>query len=181
MELGGNAPFIVFDDADLDVAVDGLMVAKFRNTGQSCIGANRALVQDSVYDAFAERFSQRVRNLAVGDGFTDGVHIGPLINQAGIQKLQEHIVDAVSKGARILTGGKRHPSGGFFFEPTVLIDVSAQTRLAEEESFGPLAPLMRFSANFPPGTSATTAGGPVYAADVLQAPRTYGVITSVHF
>jgi len=145
MELGGNAPFIVFDDADLDTAVESLMVAKFRNTGQSCIGANRVLVQDAIYDTFAEKFAQRMRHLKVGAGFDDGVQIGPLISEAAVKKVEAHIADAVSKGARVLVGGKRHILGGLFFEPTVLTEVPPGAQLSSEESFGPLAPLLRFT------------------------------------
>jgi succinate-semialdehyde dehydrogenase/glutarate-semialdehyde dehydrogenase len=144
MELGGNAPFIVFDDADVDAAVEGLLVAKFRNTGQSCVGANRVLVQDGIHDAFAERFTQRMRALKVGDGFEVGSQIGPVISAAGVEKLERHIADAVEKGARVLAGGRRHALGGQFFEPTVLTGCTPAMQLSREESFGPLAPLFRF-------------------------------------
>jgi len=145
MELGGNAPFIVFDDADVEAAVEGLLVAKFRNTGQSCVGANRVLVQDGVHDLFAERFTQRMRALKVGDGFDAGSQIGPVISAAAVAKLERHIADAVAKGARVLAGGKRHALGGLFFEPTVLAGCTPDMELAEEESFGPLAPLFHFN------------------------------------
>jgi succinate-semialdehyde dehydrogenase/glutarate-semialdehyde dehydrogenase len=144
MELGGNAPFIVFDDADVDAAIEGLLVAKFRNTGQSCVGANRVLVQDGVHDAFAERFTQRMRALKVGDGFEADSKIGPVISAAAVEKLERHIADAVAKGARVLAGGKRHALGGQFFEPTVLTGCTSAMQLSCEESFGPLAPLFRF-------------------------------------
>jgi succinate-semialdehyde dehydrogenase / glutarate-semialdehyde dehydrogenase len=145
MELGGNAPFIVFDDANLEAAVEGLLVAKFRNTGQSCIGANRVLVQDGIQDVFVEKFLRRVQDLKVGDGFTPGVNIGPLINMAGVEKVEEHIGDAQRHGARLLIGGKRHSLGGNFFQPTVLTECTSAMRLAHEESFGPLTPVFRFA------------------------------------
>jgi succinate-semialdehyde dehydrogenase/glutarate-semialdehyde dehydrogenase len=145
MELGGNAPFIVFDDANIDAAVEGLLVAKFRNTGQSCIGANRVLVQDRIHDVFVEKFLRGVRDLKVGDGFAPGVNIGPLINRAAVEKIEEHIGDALRQGARLLSGGKRHSLGGNFFQPTVLTECTLAMRLAHEESFGPLAPVFRFS------------------------------------
>ncbi len=145
MELGGNAPFIVFDDADLDEAVKGAMVSKFRNTGQTCVCANRILVQDGVYDAFAAKLKAAVEALKVGDGMEAGVTQGPLINAAAVDKIAEHIGDALGKGARIVTGGKRHARGGNFFEPTILADVSADALIFREETFGPVAPLFRFS------------------------------------
>lgn len=144
MELGGNAPFIVFDDADIDGAVQGLLTAKFRNTGQSCIGANRVLLQDGIHDVFMEKFLSQVAGLKVGEGFTPAVQIGPLINEAGVAKLERHIEDALQHGARLRAGGKRHGSAGNFFEPTVLSECSSAMRLAHEESFGPLAPVFRF-------------------------------------
>lgn len=144
MELGGNGPFIVFDDADIDAALDGLMVAKFRNTGQSCVGANRVLVQRNIYAAFAEAFTARVKMLKVGNGLDDGVEIGPLIDANAIAKVEEHIADALAGGARILTGGKRHPLGGNFFEPTVLGDMKGGMKMACEETFGPVAGLFPF-------------------------------------
>lgn len=144
MELGGNAPVIVFDDADLDVAVEGLMVAKFRNTGQSCVGANRIFVQDGVFDAFAERFVARVAALKVGNGLDEETEIGPLIDAGAVAKVQEHVDDAVSKGARLLTGGNAAAAGPCFYQPTVLADVTSDALLAQDETFGPLAPLFRF-------------------------------------
>ena len=141
-ELGGNAPFIVFDDADLDAAVQGAMASKYRNAGQTCVCANRLLVQDGVYDQFAEKFAAAVKELKVGDGVDDGVTIGPLINKAAVAKVQEHVNDAVAKGAMIVLGGK--PLGGNFFEPTLIRDVTADMAVAREETFGPVAPLFRF-------------------------------------
>jgi len=144
MELGGNAPFIVFDDADLDDAVKGAMASKYRNTGQTCVCANRFLVQAGVYDAFAEKLATAVKALKVGDGTEDGVTQGPLINAAAVDKVEEHIADALSKGARVVTGGHRHALGGSFFEPTILADVPPDAMVMHEETFGPLAPLIRF-------------------------------------
>jgi succinate-semialdehyde dehydrogenase/glutarate-semialdehyde dehydrogenase len=144
MELGGNAPFIVFDDADLDAAVTGAMVSKFRNTGQTCVCANRILVQDGVFDAFAEKLRVAVEALQVSDGMEPGATQGPLINKAAVDKVREHIEDAVSHGARIVTGGKPHALGGNFFEPTVLADVPHGAKIFLEETFGPVAPLFRF-------------------------------------
>jgi succinate-semialdehyde dehydrogenase/glutarate-semialdehyde dehydrogenase len=145
MELGGNAPVIVFDDADLDVAVEGLMVAKFRNTGQSCVGANRIFVQDGIFDAFAERFAARVAAMKVGNGLDEDTDIGPLIDAAAADKVQQHVDDALAKGARVLTGGARTGQGPCFYQPTVLADVSPDAMLAQDETFGPLAPLFRFT------------------------------------
>ena len=145
LELGGNAPFIVFDDANLDVAVEGAMASKYRNSGQTCVCANRLLVQDSVYDAFAEKLAAAVEKLQVGNGMEDGTTQGPLINEAAVQKVEEHIADAVEKGARVVTGGKRHALGHTFFEPTLLADVTTDMCVASEETFGPVAPLFRFS------------------------------------
>ena len=145
MELGGNAPFIVFDDADLDAAVEGAIASKFRNAGQTCVCANRILVQDGVYDAFAARLAQKVRALNVGNGMEAGVTQGPLIDMNAVQKVESHIADAVAKGARVVAGGKRHALGGTFFEPTVLADVTPGMQVAREETFGPLAPLFRFA------------------------------------
>jgi succinate-semialdehyde dehydrogenase / glutarate-semialdehyde dehydrogenase len=142
LELGGNAPFIVFDDADLDEAVAGAIASKYRNAGQTCVCANRLLVQDGVYDAFARKLAEAVKRLKVGNGFEAGVTTGPLINQAAVAKVQEHIDDAVAKGARVSLGGR--PLGGNFFEPTVLLDVTADMAIAREETFGPVAPLFRF-------------------------------------
>ena len=144
LELGGNAPFIVFDDADLDAAVEGALISKFRNGGQTCVCANRLYVQDGVYDAFAAKLTARVRQIAVGDGVDPGVMQGPLIDAKAVEKIEQHIDDAVSKGARVLTGGRRHALGGNFFEPTVLAGVTHEMRVASEETFGPLAPLFRF-------------------------------------
>ncbi|MET3915906.1 succinate-semialdehyde dehydrogenase/glutarate-semialdehyde dehydrogenase [Variovorax sp. OAS795] len=144
MELGGNAPFIVFDDADLDAAADGLVAAKFRNTGQACISANRVLVQGGVYDAFAAKLVERVRKLRVGNGLEPDVQLGPLIDDGAVRKVEEHIADAVAQGAIVLHGGHRHPLGGRFFEPTVVTGATSDMALAREETFGPLAPLFRF-------------------------------------
>ena len=144
MELGGNAPFIVFDDADLDAAVEGAIASKYRNTGQTCVCANRLLVQDSVYDAFAQKLSKAVAALKVGNGFEQGVTQGPLIDDKAVAKIEEHIADAVGKGAKVMLGGKRHQLGGTFFQPTILTDVTPQMLVAREETFGPLAPLFRF-------------------------------------
>jgi succinate-semialdehyde dehydrogenase / glutarate-semialdehyde dehydrogenase len=144
LELGGNAPFIVFDDADLDAAVDGAMISKYRNMGQTCVCANRILVQDKVYDAFAEKLAAKVRVMKVGDGTEDGVTQGPLINEDGVNKVERLIGDAVKKGAKVLVGGKRHALGHTFFEPTVLKDVTPAMLMAREEIFGPVAALYRF-------------------------------------
>ncbi|MEE9590270.1 MAG: NAD-dependent succinate-semialdehyde dehydrogenase [Hyphomicrobiaceae bacterium] len=144
MELGGNAPFIVFDDADLEKAVQGAMASKYRNAGQTCVCANRLLVQDGVYEEFAERLAVEVEKLKVGDGTEEGVTQGPLINMAAVEKVEEHIDDAKAKGARVLTGGKRHDRGGSFFEPTVLANVTTEMKVTHEETFGPVAPLFRF-------------------------------------
>jgi len=145
LELGGNAPFIVFDDADLDAAVEGALIAKYRNNGQTCVCANRIYVQDGVYDAFAEKLSTAVGKLKTGNGFDEGVILGPLIDKAALAKVEEHIADAVGKGARILQGGKKHVLGGTFFEATILADVTKDMAVAKEETFGPLAPLFRFT------------------------------------
>jgi len=145
MELGGNAPFIVFDDADLDAAVEGAMQSKYRNSGQTCVCANRMLVQDGVYDKFAQKLAAAVDELKVGDGMEEGVSQGPLIDQDAVEKVELHIDDAVRKGARIMAGGARHALGGSFFQPTLLVDVSTKMLVANEETFGPLAPLFRFS------------------------------------
>jgi succinate-semialdehyde dehydrogenase / glutarate-semialdehyde dehydrogenase len=144
LELGGNAPFIVFDDADLDAAVEGAIISKYRNAGQTCVCANRLYVQAGVYDAFAEKLVAAVAKLKVGNGFDPGVQQGPLIDQAAVEKVEEHIEDAVSKGGRVLLGGKRHALGQTFFEPTVIADVTPEMKVAKEETFGPLAPLFRF-------------------------------------
>jgi succinate-semialdehyde dehydrogenase/glutarate-semialdehyde dehydrogenase len=144
MELGGNAPFIVFDDADLDAAVEGAMMSKFRNTGQTCVCANRLIVQDGVYEAFAEKLAVAVRKLKVGNGLEEGVNQGPLIDTGAIEKVEEHVADALGKGARVVVGGKRHDLGGTFYQPTVLADVTNKMAVAREETFGPVAPLFRF-------------------------------------
>ena len=145
LELGGNAPFIVFDDADLDEAVKGAIASKYRNTGQTCVCANRLLVQSGVYDAFAAKLSDAVAALKVGPGLTtDGAQQGPLIDMAAVEKVEDHIRDAVGKGARVVAGGKRHSLGGSFFEPTILADVTPEMKVAREETFGPVAPLFRF-------------------------------------
>lgn len=144
MELGGNAPFIVFDDADLDAAVDGAMASKYRNAGQTCVCANRILVQDKVYDAFAKKLEAAVAKLNVGNGAEAGITTGPLIDAKAVEKVEAHIADAVAKGARIVQGGKRHSLGGNFFQPTVLVDVKPNMAVAREETFGPVAPLFRF-------------------------------------
>ncbi|UWM85701.1 NADP-dependent succinate-semialdehyde dehydrogenase [Rhizobium sp. SRDI969] len=144
LELGGNAPFIVFDDADLDAAVEGALIAKYRNNGQTCVCANRIYVQDGVYDAFAEKLAVAVARLKIGNGFDEGVILGPMIDKAALAKVEEHIADALGKGARILHGGKRHALGGTFFEATILGDVTKDMAVAREETFGPLAPLFRF-------------------------------------
>ena len=145
MELGGNAPFIVFDDADLDAAVDGAIASKYRNTGQTCVCANRLLVQDSVYDRFAEKLKTAVGKLKVGDGLKGETQQGPLIDMKAVEKVEEHIADAVKKGAKVILGGKRHALGHSFFEPTILANVTPQMAVAREETFGPVAPLFRFS------------------------------------
>jgi succinate-semialdehyde dehydrogenase/glutarate-semialdehyde dehydrogenase len=145
LELGGNAPFIVFDDADLDAAVDGAMASKYRNTGQTCVCANRLLVQDSVYDRFSAKLAEAVKKLAPAPGLDDGASQGPLIDDRAVEKVESHIADAISKGARVLVGGKRHSRGGRFFEPTILTGVTPAMAVAKEETFGPVAPLFRFS------------------------------------
>ena len=145
LELGGNAPFIVFDDADLDKAVEGAMASKFRNAGQTCVCANRLYVQDGVYARFAEKLQQAVEQLHLGDGLQAGVTTGPLIDEKAITKVQEHIADAVGKGARVITGGKVDALGSNFFQPTILVDVPDGAKVAKEETFGPLAPLFRFT------------------------------------
>lgn len=145
MELGGNAPFLVFDDADVDQAVAGLMATKYRNTGQACISANRVYVQDAIHDRFAEALARAVAQLKVGDGFEEGVQQGPLIDQAAVEKVEAHIADAVSRGAVVAQGGKRHARGGLFFEPTVLTGVNQDMLVCHEETFGPVAPLIRFA------------------------------------
>jgi len=142
LELGGNAPFIVFDDADLDAAVEGAIISKFRNAGQTCVCANRFLVQDGVYDAFAEKLAERVAGLRVGNGITKGTDLGPLIEEKALQKVEDHIADALSKGAELVQGGKR--LGGLYMSPAVVTGVTPAMKVAQEETFGPLAPLFRF-------------------------------------
>jgi succinate-semialdehyde dehydrogenase/glutarate-semialdehyde dehydrogenase len=143
LELGGNAPFIVFDDADLDAAAEGALASKYRNTGQTCVCANRILVQEGVYDAFAQKLREKVEKLKVGNGLGD-VTQGPLIDQAGLEKVEEHVADALAKGAKLLTGGRRHALGGTFYEPTILTDVTTDMKVTTEETFGPVAPLFKF-------------------------------------
>jgi succinate-semialdehyde dehydrogenase/glutarate-semialdehyde dehydrogenase len=144
LELGGNAPFIVFDDADVDAAVQGAIISKYRNAGQTCVCANRIYVQDAIYDEFAEKLSKEVEKIVVGHGDQPGVSQGPMINDAAVAKVEEHVADAVSKGAKIKTGGKRHAVGDRFYEPTVLTDVTTDMKITREETFGPVAPLYRF-------------------------------------
>ncbi|MDP9064448.1 MAG: NAD-dependent succinate-semialdehyde dehydrogenase, partial [Pseudomonadota bacterium] len=144
LELGGNAPFIVFDDADLDAAVQGAIASKYRNTGQTCVCANRLLVQQGVYDEFARKLAEAVGKLRVGDGLQGATEQGPLIDEKAVKKVEEHIADALGKGARILAGGKRHALGGTFFEPTILTGMTPQMSVAREETFGPVAPLFKF-------------------------------------
>jgi len=144
LELGGNAPFIVFDDADLDAAVEGAIASKYRNAGQTCVCANRLYVQSGIYDAFAAKLAAKVEAMSVGDGFASGVTIGPLIDEQGLAKVEDHVSDAVSKGAKVLTGGKRIEGAGTFFTPTVLTGVAKGMKVAREETFGPVAPLFRF-------------------------------------
>jgi succinate-semialdehyde dehydrogenase/glutarate-semialdehyde dehydrogenase len=144
LELGGNAPFIVFDDADLDAAVEGAIASKYRNAGQTCVCANRIYVQAGVYDAFARKLADRVSQFKVGPGVEDGVVIGPLIDDKAVEKVEEHVADALAQGAQVALGGKRHSRGGLFFEPTILTGVRSSMRVAREETFGPVAPLFRF-------------------------------------
>jgi len=144
LELGGNAPFLVFDDADLDEAVKGAMQSKYRNAGQTCVCVNRIYVQDGVYDAFAQKFQAAVEKLKIGSGLDDGVDVGPLIDDKAAAKVREHIEDAVANGAQVVTGGKAHSLGGSYFEPTLMINVPHTAKVAKEETFGPLAPLFRF-------------------------------------
>src|SRR3990170_1935677 len=144
IELGGNAPLVVFDDADLDKAVAGAMASKYRNAGQTCVCANRIYVQEGVYDAFAEKLSQQVKKMKVGAGTEEGVTTGPLINKAAIEKVEEHVADALKHGAKVILGGKRHARGGNFYEPTILTNVTSAMMVAREETFGPVAPLFKF-------------------------------------
>lgn len=147
LELGGNAPFIVFDDADLDAAVEGAIASKYRNTGQTCVCTNRLLVQSGVYDRFLQKLSDAVAKMQIGNGLTGDYQQGPLINMAAVEKIEEHIADAAAKGARIVLGGKRHQLGGTFFEPTIMADVTSDMLVAREETFGPLAPVFRFESD----------------------------------
>ena len=142
--MGGNAPFIVFDDADIDEAVEGAVIAKFRNNGQTCVCANRIYVQAGVYDEFAEKLAKKVALLPTGNGFDEGIIFGPLIDQAAVDKVQEHVDDAVSKGGLVTLGGKLHELGGTFYEPTIVTGVTADMAVATEETFGPVAPLFKF-------------------------------------
>jgi len=144
LELGGNAPFIVFDDADLDAAVEGAMISKYRNAGQTCVCANRLYIQSGVYDAFAAKLAERVGQMKVGDGFAEGVTTGPLIDTNALKKVEEHVADAVSKGAKVALGGKPADQGGLFFQPTILTGVTSDMKVAVEETFGPVAPLFKF-------------------------------------
>jgi succinate-semialdehyde dehydrogenase / glutarate-semialdehyde dehydrogenase len=185
LELGGNAPFIVFDDADLDAAIAGAMASKYRNAGQTCVCANRLFIQDGIYDAFAARLAEQVRQLQVGAGTEADSTQGPLIDAAAVAKVEAHIADALAKGARVLTGGKRHSRGGTFFEPTVLADVTAEMRCAREETFGPVAPLFRFhdEAEAIALANATEFGlaGYIYARDLTRVWRVaealeYGIV-----
>lgn len=144
LELGGNAPFIVFDDADLDAAVEGAMISKYRNAGQTCVCANRLYVQAGVYDAFAAKLAERVSKMKVGDGFAEGVTTGPLIDENALKKVREHVSDAVSKGAKVAIGGEAAEQGGLFFQPTILTGVTSEMKVAVEETFGPVAPLFKF-------------------------------------
>ena len=144
LELGGNAPFIVFDDADIDAAIEGAVASKYRNAGQTCVCANRIYVQDGVYDEFARKLAEKVTTMKVGPGNQEGVQIGPLIEPAALEKVRAHVADAVSGGAKVIVGGKPHAAGGLFFEPTVITDVKPSMRISREETFGPVAPLFRF-------------------------------------
>lgn len=145
LELGGNAPFMVFDDADLDAAVEGAIMSKYRNMGQTCVCANRIYAQDGIYDAFVEKLAKRVMDLKVGNGMDGGVQQGPLINMEAVEKVESHVKDAIAKGGRIVVGGNRHALGRTFFEPTVIANVTRQMLVAKEETFGPLAPVFRFT------------------------------------
>ena len=145
LELGGNAPFIVFDDADLDAAVEGAITSKYRNNGQTCVCANRIYVHESVYDAFAEKLSAKIATMKVGNGMDDGVIFGPLINEAALAKVEAHVADATSKGAKAILGGSRHELGGTYYQPTILTDVTSDMIVTKEETFGPVAPLFKFT------------------------------------
>ena len=144
MELGGNAPFIVFDDADLDSAVSGALISKFRNTGQTCVCTNRFIVQDGIYDRFVEKLAEAVKTLNVGHGMDEGINQGPLISFKALDKVKDHLADAVDRGAVIVAGGKPHENGGTMFEPTVISNVDTSMKMAYEETFGPLAPVFKF-------------------------------------
>ncbi len=144
LELGGNAPFIVFEDADLDAAVDGLMISKYRNSGQTCVCTNRTLVHENIYDEFSKKLAVKVAELKVGNGFEEGINQGPLIDMNAVEKVEEHISDAIEKGAKILVGGKRHSLGKTFFEPTLIANVTTDMKITYEETFGPVAPLFSF-------------------------------------
>jgi succinate-semialdehyde dehydrogenase/glutarate-semialdehyde dehydrogenase len=145
LELGGNAPFIVFDDADIDAAISGAIASKYRNTGQTCVCVNRFLVQDGIYDQFTEKLVSAVEAMKIGDGADEDVAQGPLINQAGLEKVEEHVQDALAKGATVATGGERHDLGRTFYQPTVLTSVNKDMKIANEETFGPVSALFRFS------------------------------------
>ena len=145
LELGGNAPFIVFDDADIDAAVEGAIISKYRNNGQTCVCANRIYVHEAVYDAFAEKLSAKISHLKTGNGMDEGITFGPLINEAALAKVEAHVADAKAKGANILLGGDRHELGGTFYQPTILTDVTSDMLVTSEETFGPVAPLFKFS------------------------------------
>ncbi|MDF1873185.1 NAD-dependent succinate-semialdehyde dehydrogenase [Vannielia sp.] len=144
LELGGNAPFLVFDDADIDAAVEGAVIAKFRNNGQTCVCANRIYVQSGIYDAFAEKLAAKVADMQTGDGFDEGVNFGPLIDEAAVEKVKDHVEDARSKGAKVILGGEKHEKGGTFWQPTVLTGVDTSMKVTTEETFGPVAPLFKF-------------------------------------
>jgi succinate-semialdehyde dehydrogenase/glutarate-semialdehyde dehydrogenase len=145
LELGGNAPFIVFDDADIDAAVQGALASKYRNTGQTCVCTNRFYIHDRVYDEFARKFANAVKLLKVGNGMDEGVVLGPLIDQSAVEKVEEHVADALAQGGELMTGGQRHALGGNFYQPTVLAHATPAMRVAKEETFGPVAALFRFS------------------------------------
>ncbi len=147
LELGGNAPFIVFDDADLDAATEGALASKYRNAGQTCVCANRIYVQEGVYDKFAAKLAEKVKAFKVGHGTEAGVNVGPLIDDQGLAKVEDHVADALAKGAKLVMGGKRHALGGRFYEPTLLTEVTSEMKVSREETFGPVAPLYRFKAD----------------------------------
>jgi len=144
LELGGNAPFLVFDDADIDEAVAGAILSKYRNSGQTCVCANRLLIHEKVYDEFSEKLASAVSTMKTGDGFGPGIELGPLIDDAAVEKVESHILDAVGKGAKVVAGGSRHELGGTFFQPTVMTNVKVNMNVANEETFGPVAPLFKF-------------------------------------